>query len=219
MSEEKIKQKHNKLLVRVWVPVLFAVLSFVLIAAVLFVAFGGTVATFTTKSGSRTVSLQTEFTPAQETGEPTVPLADIEFPKPDTAFGEIEIPSCEIKCTLFYGNSEAVLDAGAGQYIGSCIPGYCATSLITAHNNTHFAGLDKIQAGDEIIVRTTYGVYRYAVLSTAIFSEDSDEAYALTKGKEMLTLYTCYRRFTSIGKISERFYVYADLVSGPAIVE
>ncbi|MDF2568387.1 MAG: hypothetical protein K0R90_1843, partial [Oscillospiraceae bacterium] len=44
------------------------------------------------------------------------------------------------------------------------------------------------------------------------------KAYDLSQKKEQLILYTCYP-FNTLGLTSKRFFVYADKISGPQIVD
>ena len=215
MEQEKLVLTKNKFLVHVWIPVVFALIAVIVAAVFSMFAFQDFITSYTVSKDKNKVVINTECTLSDYEGE-SIALSDVEFPTNNCAFGEIEIKSAGIKCPLFLGNSDEVFDNGAGLYIGSSIPGYGKTSLISAHNNSFFKGLETVGNDDEILVRTTYGVYRYKVSKTGIYQNDDPSAYAQAEDNS-LVLYTCYRRFGTIGKTTDRFFVHATLVSGPVI--
>jgi sortase A len=164
----------------------------------------------------------TDFLAPAETGkgtQDTVNIVDVTFPTYEKVYGEISIESANILCPLVYGDSERALSRGAGQYIGSMIIGYPGTTLVCAHVNRQFKNLHKVQVGDMIQVRTSYGVYTYEVKYTGVHEADDDSAYDLAREDENLVLYTCYYQYTSLGNWKKRFYVCADYVSGPMILD
>lgn len=146
-----------------------------------------------------------------------VDIADIDFPVYEQVFGELSIPSADILCPLVYGDTEKALRMGAGQYIGSTIVGYGGTTMICAHVSRHFRDLHKVQVGDLIQIRTTYGAYTYEVKHTGVYSATDESAYDLAREDENLILYTCYYEQSGLGSVRKRLFVHADYVSGPMI--
>ena len=146
-------------------------------------------------------------------GEPEVKAETVEFPHHGNQFAEIKIPACDIECPLFMGDGDVALSNGVGIYYGSFLPGYGGTTLIAGHNNTFFNGLKYAEAGQEIIIRTSYGNYKYVIRETAVKDSLDTTAYDLSADYENLILYTCYP-FDEIGLTKDRFFVYADLVEG-----
>ncbi len=217
MEQEKLVLTKNKFLVHVWIPIVFAIVIFVVAAIITMFTFESFISSYTVNKGKNEITIDTECTLSDFEGE-SVALSDVEFPKNNSAFGEVEINSAGIKCPLFFGNSDEVFENGAGLYIGSSIPGYGKTSIISAHNNSFFKGLDSVGVDDEIIVRTTYGVYRYKVLNVGIYQNNDPSAYTQSDSNTLI-LYTCHRRFGTIGKETERLFVRATLVSGPIIAK
>lgn len=140
----------------------------------------------------------------------------VEYPQYGTQFGEIIIDDCGVDSKLFFGDGDIALRNGVGVYNGSFIPGYGKTTLIAGHNNTYFNGLKNAEADQEILIRTSYGDYRYSVTETAVKKALDTSAYDLGADYENLILYTCYP-FDEIGLTSKRFYVYAELIDGPLI--
>ena len=109
------------------------------------------------------------FTPSTNSGD-TVDAEEVEYPSIDKQFGKIEIKSCGIDAKLFFGDSSIALRNGVGIYAGSFIPGYGKTILATGHNNTYLNGLKKIQTGDIVSIRTSYGNYQYRITGSRIAS-------------------------------------------------
>lgn len=164
----------------------------------------------------------TPYLAPAETGKgtaDTINITDITFPTYEQVYGEISIESADILCPLVYGDTEKALTRGAGQYIGSMIVGYGGTTMVCAHVNRQFKNLHNVQVGDIIQVRTTYGAYTYEVKYTGVHDASDDSVYDLAREDENLVLYTCYYQYTSLGNVKKRFFVCADYVSGPMIVD
>ena len=146
-------------------------------------------------------------------GKSFIKADKIAYPKYGYRFGELSIPDCKVECPLFMGDDEVALNNGAGVYYGSFIPGYGGTVLIAGHNNTFFNGLKNAKAGQEIILKTSYGNYRYKIRETAVKDSLDTTAYDLSADYENLVLYTCYP-FDEVGLTGKRLFVYADLTDG-----
>ena len=149
-------------------------------------------------------------------GELVINAEAVKYPSYGVQFGEVVIKDCGIECPLFMGDGDIPLSNGAGVYYGSFIPGYGGTTLIAGHNNTYFNGLKKAERGQEIIIRTSYGNYKYKIRETAVKDALDTSAYDLSADYENLILYTCYP-FDEVGISSKRLFVYADLIDGMAI--
>ncbi len=168
-----------------------------------------------------TISTEEDFKPLSPDAyaEDTVDIRDITFPTYEQIYAEVSVPSADILCPLYYGDTNPVLKKGAGQYIGSMIVGYGGTTMICAHVNRHFKNLHKVQVGDEVQIRTTYGVYTYEVKYVGVHDATDDSIYDLGREDENVVLYTCYYQRTALGNVKKRFFVCADYVSGPMIVD
>lgn len=145
----------------------------------------------------------------EATEEKTVDIEDVQFPNYGDQFGEIVISDCNVDCPLFLGDGDIALRNGVGVYYGSRIPGYGGTILVAGHNNSFFNGLKNAEKGQEIIIRTSYGNFKYTIRDTAVADSLDPTAYDLSADYENLVLYTCYP-FDEIGLTSKRFFVYAD---------
>lgn len=149
----------------------------------------------------------------------TVNIKDITFPSYEQVYGEISIPSADILYPFVYGDSEAAMKKGVGQYTGSTIVGYGGTTLACAHVNRQFKNLHKTKVGDTVQIRTAYGVYTYEVKYVGVHDAWDNSFYDLAREDENLVLYTCYYQRTALGSVKKRFFVCADYVSGPMIVD
>lgn len=156
------------------------------------------------------------FTSAPQTSPEVVRLSSIQFPSYGTRFGKLTISSASIEADLYFGDGSAQLKNGVGLYNGSFIPGYGKTILIAGHNHTFFHTLGNAKVGDQIRIETNYGTYLYRIDDTQVKKAADASAYDLAANKENLVLYTCYP-FDELGLTPNRYYVYAEYVSGPKI--
>ena len=164
----------------------------------------------------------TDFLAPAEVGKgtaDTINIKDVTFPTYEQPYGELSIPSVDILCPFVYGDTELAMSRGVGQYIGSTIVGYGGTTMACAHVNRQFKNLHNTKVGDEIQIRTTYGVYKYEVKYVGVHDAHDKTVYDLGREDENLVLYTCYYQYTALGSVKKRFFVCADYVSGPMIVD
>lgn len=149
----------------------------------------------------------------------TVHISEITFPQHEQIYGEISVPEVDILCPLIYGDTDKALKRGAGQFIGSSIIGYGGTTLIGAHVNRHFKNLHKVEPGDQVQIRTNYGLYTYEVKYVGVHEASDKSIYNLATSDEKIVLYTCYYEKTALGNVKKRFFACADYVSGPMIID
>ncbi|MGM0217922.1 class D sortase [Enterococcus sp. AZ126] len=142
------------------------------------------------------------------------------YPVGGDQFGEVVIDKVGINEPLYYGDSEDILRLGAGQYIGSMIPGDLGTTLIGGHNLPSFGKIYYLEPGDEVTINTHYGDYLYQVteVKVADYKDSTINTKLGDRSKRSLILYTCYP-LDAIGLTPERVFVSADYVSGPIIDE
>lgn len=147
-----------------------------------------------------------------------IPSSHLQYPMVGDQYGEISIAKVQMNEPLFYGDSDDILRMGAGQYIGSMIPGELGTTLIGGHNYPSFGKIYYLEAGDEIQIRTHYGSYVYRVkeVKVAQYKDPLVKEKLADRSGRFLLLYTCYP-LDAIGLTSERVFVLADYVSGPMI--
>lgn len=79
------------------------------------------------------------------------------------------------------------------------------------HNSKKvFRRFSELQKGNEIIVKTTYGTYKYEIYDMKLVHENDINEIPIQKEKEILMVYTCYP-FNNIGYATQRYVVYAEL--------
>lgn len=156
----------------------------------------------------------------QASGTESLASTTVVYPTGGDQFGEVVIDKVGINEPLYYGDSEEILRLGAGQYIGSMIPGDLGTTLIGGHNMPSFGKIYYLEPGDEVKVHTHYGDYTYQVTEVKIanYKDPSINTKLGDRTKRSLILYTCYP-LDAIGLTPERVFVSADYVSGPIIDE
>lgn len=237
MSDNKHRHRHSKMNGKSFIilPIIFFVVTYL----VMYLAFAPTMSTLVSAAGmffsdsekDYSTEYKNIFVPVSENSTlPTVKVVDeetkkenvfvendsVEYPQYNNQFGELIIEDCGIDNKLFFGDGEIALRNGVGIYSGSFVPGYGKTILVAGHNNTYFNGLKYAKAGQKVLIKTSYGNYEYEITETAVKKSTDETAYDLTADYENLIMYTCYP-FDELGLTSQRFFVYAKLVSGTAI--
>ncbi|MGQ0433491.1 MAG: class E sortase [Microthrixaceae bacterium] len=153
----------------------------------------------------------TTTTTAPSSGDPVVvPPAD------PIAEGEpaarVRIPKISVDKIVVEGVSLADLKKGPGHYPDSPLPGQTGNAAIAGHRTTYgapFNRIDELVAGDEILVDTVQGEFRYLVSEQLIVSPTQIEVLA-DKGDDRLTLTSCHPEYSS----RQRIVVIAKLAPG-----
>lgn len=149
----------------------------------------------------------------------TVAVSNVTLPVYGEKYGEITCDRIGLNAPVYFGDDNNILRVGAGQYIGTFLPGFGRTIMLCAHNTTFFKPLQIIEAGDIITFKTSYGVYQYQVSRTDVKDHNDSTAYDLLQEKEELIMYTCYPFETMVGTKTDRLFVYCEKISGPAVVD
>ncbi|NLG28310.1 MAG: sortase [Chloroflexi bacterium] len=129
-------------------------------------------------------------------------------PGPRTA-QRLEIPAIQVDAIIVQGDTDADLMMGVGQHLGSADPGQPGNMVLSAHNDIYgqtFRDLDKLAAGDEVLVHTDAGAYRYVVHTVEIVEPTRVEVMEPTE-HAALTMITCYPYLLD----THRVVVVADL--------
>jgi len=142
--------------------------------------------------------------------------ADMTLPRYGDVYANLTIDGTGVDAPVYFGDDNAILRKGVGQYCGSMLPGFGSTTLIGGHVNTYFKGLEKVEVGNIIDVNTTYGAYKYTVTDLKIVDYQDKSAYDLSANHDNLILYTCYP-FGTLGFTSQRYFVCAELTSGSKV--
>ncbi|QHQ59966.1 sortase [Anaerocolumna sedimenticola] len=136
----------------------------------------------------------------------------IRIPSQGTHYGNLNCDRIGLEAPIYYGDSEEILEKGAGQYRASGLPGEEKPILIGGHDGTYFKPLENIINGDVISIKTNYGKFEYKVTGTKVTDVFDNTAYDLSETKEQLILYTCYPFGQLTGSKEERFFVYCDRI-------
>jgi sortase A len=127
------------------------------------------------------------------------------------AYAIMKIPDIELNEVVVEGVGTDDLKKGPGHYPKSGDPwddeGRVA---IAGHRTTYgapFWDLDKLRAGDEIVLETEQGVFDYEVTKTRIVAPTATEV-TIPSAHPTLILTTCNPRFSA----AQRMIVYADRI-------
>lgn len=85
--------------------------------------------------------------------------------------GRIRIPRIDLSTIVVAGTDTADLRKGPGHYPDTPLPGAHGTVGIAGHRTTYgapFRRIDKVRAGDRVIVEMPYGRFEYSVERTRI---------------------------------------------------
>ncbi|MGH2689291.1 MAG: sortase, partial [Actinomycetota bacterium] len=133
-------------------------------------------------------------------------------PGPIIAIGEIEIPSIQIKHTIYEGITLTVVDHGPGHWPGSAIPGDPGNTVFAGHrtvNSRPFHNLDLVKPGDRVIFRVGGRTSVYRI--TKNFVVDGRETQiALPTPQPTVTLFACHPK----GSAKQRIVVQGTLLPG-----
>jgi sortase A len=129
--------------------------------------------------------------------------------QPGETVAELSIPRLKTRLYVFEGDDDQELERGPGHIPGTAMPGAIGNAVIAGHRDTHFRVLKDIRKGDEILVRTVDGEFRYQVRGTSIVAPE-DTAALQPSTDTVLHLVTCYP-FYWIGTAPKRFVVEASL--------
>lgn len=146
----------------------------------------------------------------------TIAASSFSMPSVGIHYGNISCERIGLDAPLYFGDSSTILKNGVGQYTGSHIPGSNGPILLAAHNTTFFLPLQNVENGDIITITTNYGTFEYSVTGYKVYDKRDKSAYNLSQNNEQLIMYTCYP-FNMLGSLDDRFFVYADKISGPEI--
>ncbi|MBQ4530122.1 MAG: class D sortase [Lachnospiraceae bacterium] len=127
-------------------------------------------------------------------------------------YGTISCSEKELYAPLYYGDTEEILQNGAGTYEGYGVPGQGTTILTGAHDATYYGALEQVEPGDVMQVDTYWGTYCYQVEEKKIAKVSDIEVYALQEG-ETLIMYTCYPFGAESEERLERCFVYAKKIT------
>lgn len=133
----------------------------------------------------------------------------------DKMVGVIEIPAMDVVLPIYLGANYANLDQGAACMGQTSLPiGGENTNCVIAghrgwHNNNYFKAIEKLEAGDEVIITNLWEVLRYRVCEIRIVAPRDIQQVLIQEGRDLITLHTCHP-FGSGGRY--RYLVYCERV-------
>lgn len=127
--------------------------------------------------------------------------------------GSLRIGNIELTEPIVKGADEAALKHGAGTVLDGELPGQIGNFVLAGHRGwaggRYFNRLNELEAGDNVDIETTVGIYRYIVTEKLIVEPDDLTVLQSEQGESILTLITCHPLRTH----THRLIVKAKLVS------
>jgi sortase A len=133
---------------------------------------------------------------------------------PGTAIGKIRVPELGLKMVLVAGTDSTSLRKGPGWDARTFLPGEGELVYVAGHRTTFkapFAHIDRLEAGDRVMLDLPYGTFMYRVTRSVIVPA-TDIRRLESQGREEVALQACHPRFSA----KERYIVYARPVQRPA---
>jgi sortase A len=124
-------------------------------------------------------------------------------PLPGDTIGKLEIPAIGVSDYVVEGTGTDDLRKGPGHYPETPLPGGRGTTAIAGHRTTYgapFRDLDKLEAGDRIVVDMPSGRYVYRVEKTEIV-DDNDLSVLDSVGYRQLILSACHPLYSATQRI------------------
>lgn len=127
-------------------------------------------------------------------------------PPPPTeggAMAQIRIPDIGVDKIVVEGVQVSDLKRGPGHYPDSPLPGQPGNAAIAGHRTTYgapFNRIDELENGDEILVTTAQGAFRYVVREQLIVRPDQVEVLG-DFGDDRLTLTACHPKYSARQRI------------------
>ena len=115
---------------------------------------------------------------------------EIIYPLFGEQYAMLQSDAIGLTVSVYYGVTSELLSRGACQSPQAAVIGEGGHTVIDAHVNTYFSDLEKLKPGDEVMLYTKYGCFRYRVTEQITFDKN-DKRYVNVTDEEYLTLYTC----------------------------
>jgi sortase A len=131
-------------------------------------------------------------------------------PKLNDKLGVLIIPKLDSMLPIIEGTNPDELKKGIGHYAQSVLPGEQDNSVLSGHRDTVFRNVGKLVIGDKLISKTSAGTFTYKIVKTWVTEADDRTVIVSHKGKQILTLTTCYP-FNSIGPAPKRYIIQSIL--------
>lgn len=129
--------------------------------------------------------------------------------------GRIEAASIGLDWVFVEGVSVADLKKGPGHYSETPMPGQSGNVALAGHRTTYgapFNRIDELAVGDEIVVTTIQGRFRYRVAEKFVVDPSQVEVLQPVPGRNTLTLTSCHPKYSA----RQRLIVRGDLSGEPS---
>ncbi|HEY8547135.1 MAG TPA: class E sortase [Acidimicrobiales bacterium] len=150
-------------------------------------------------------------------GPSSAPVTAPPPPPEGDAVARIRIPEIGVDKIVVEGVSVADLKRGPGHYPDSPLPGQPGNAAIAGHRTTYgapFHRIDELDPGDEILVTTLQGTFRYEVSDTQIVRPDQVEVLD-DFGDNRLTLTACNPKYSARQRIVVVAHLAPDVQPAP----
>lgn len=115
---------------------------------------------------------------------------NIIYPEYGTQYAVLTCEKGDMYVPIYWGGGSELLELGACNTPSSMAVGGDGNTVISAHVNTFFRNLNKLDSGDTIVIYTDYGRFTYTVSENIEFLS-TDKSYLRKTEDNVLTLYTC----------------------------
>ena len=124
--------------------------------------------------------------------------------------GRFEVPALNMSWPVLEGTDDQTLDRGIGHVEGTAALGESGNIGIAGHRHTHFRKLEWVRRGDEIVLTSAAGTFRYRVNYMKLHKPTDVEVLDPAYGPAV-TLITCFP-FEYVGSAPLRYIVRAVAV-------
>jgi sortase A len=128
-------------------------------------------------------------------------------PARGSVLGQFEAPALNMSWVVLEGTDEPTLDRGIGHIEGTAGIGEGGNIGIAGHRHTYFRKMEWIRPGDEIVLKSGDGTFRYRVNYVRLHRPTDVEVLAPAYGPAV-TLVTCFP-FEYVGSAPLRLIVRA----------
>ncbi|MDT0636346.1 class GN sortase [Spectribacter hydrogenoxidans] len=149
--------------------------------------------------------LNSAFEASKATGTPQKP-----WPWADmTPVARLRVPRLGVDQIVLSGGSGEAMAFGPTVLPGTAAPGQPGTTVLTAHRDTHFRFLERLEVDDSIRLESEHGeVKEYEVIGTEVVRWDGF-SIPHADGESRLVLVTCFP-FDSTKRGAERYVVHGS---------
>ena len=141
------------------------------------------------------------------TTEPPPPADAQLLPHEGSALARLIIKKIDLDVIVVEGVEPGNLRDGPGHYPGTPLPGEDGNFVMSGHRTTYgapFHNLDAMAPGDEMILQTAKGEFRYRVDWVKVVAPTEIGVTVSTPGTHEITLTTCHPKFSASQRLVVR---------------